>query len=167
MSADTFDFKEQLYRGEAFETVLDSVFAAQFTVQRVDMQKQKQGIDRVFVDSEGSSWAVEYKSDERAADTTHFFIETTSVEGRSDGWAHKTQADFIVFYVPSFGRVYVVQTALLKEALRRFEKEYPKALAHNTEYRSQGLLVPCTEIETLADVVYVLTLKQQSLRGAQ
>lgn len=158
-----FNFAEQLARGEAFETVLDSLFKSRFTIEGATMEEQRTGIDRWFTDTEGTRFAVEYKTDERAEETENFFVETVSVEKQGEvqsrGWAEKCQSDFLVLFLPQQGRVLVFRPEDLLSALKQWRKKYPTRTCLNEKYKSEGVVVPVIEeLEPLAVEVFQIAL---------
>jgi len=148
-----FDFEEQLVEGEEAEAYLDSEFSKFAEIKKVGMDLQKKGIDRAFR-MDGKIITVEYKADRRATLTGNAFIETISVSTTfAEGWAKKTQADWIVYFLPQELKVYMFPVKEMRKRLNDWRKTYPTRKAQNKGYYSQGLLVPLTEIETFSKVI--------------
>lgn len=143
-----YDFKQQLDIGEEFEKELDSYFSLQYSVFNVNMEKQKIGIDRIF--RYQKEIKVEYKSDLQAHKTNNIFIETISSDKDfAEGWAVKSQADLLVYYLPKIKIAYLVEMINLRKKLPMF-CTYRKASGKNGTYSSHGRLIPLEEFEKIA-----------------
>jgi len=148
-----FDFDEQLIEGEEAETFLDSMFSQFAEVKKVGMDLQRKGIDRAFRIGD-KIITVEYKADRRATATGNAFIETISVSTTfAEGWAKKTQADWIIYLLPQELKVYIIPVKEMKKRMTAWRHTYPFGKAQNKGYHSEGLLVPLTEIATFSKVV--------------
>jgi hypothetical protein len=149
-----YPFHTQQAQGEAGEAVLDRFFSRWYRILPAGRAQQRRGIDRVFVAGQ-RRLAVEYKSDSTAAKTGNAFVETVSVDtSRTPGWAYTSQADFLVYFIPPDGLVYVVQLATLRRALPGWLRRYPVRAIPNEGYHTHGVLVPLDEFERLAQRVY-------------
>jgi hypothetical protein len=129
----TYTFETQKARGDAGELFLDRWFAAEYEVQPAAPQEQRRGIDRVFTHRQtGQRLAVEYKTNYKAAYTGKAFVETVSVDtaGRA-GWAYESQADYLVYYIPGEGLIYVITLEVLRRELPRWVQAYPHRAAQN------------------------------------
>jgi len=150
-----FDFDEQLIEGKEAEDYLDIAFSEFAEVKEVGMDLQRKGIDRAFR-LDGKIITVEYKADRRATMTGNAFIETVSVSTTfAEGWARKTQADWIVYFLPQELKAYLIPTKEMKKRLNDWRKTYPRGKAQNKGYHSEGLLVPLTEIETFSKIIHI------------
>lgn len=154
----TFDFAQQLAKGEAAERLLDEYFADRFEILPVTREGQRKGIDRVFIDRQTHTHeSVEYKTDWRAQNTGNAFIETVSVDSQEKrGWAYTTQADLVFYYVPGEELVYVLQPVVIRERLPKWQQRYRAAKARNEGYYTHGVLVPLDELERCAREVISL-----------
>lgn len=148
----TYDFNQQLSRGQEGENLLDRYFAAKFEIQLVDRAGQRQGIDRVFKCREtGKVETIEYKTDSKAQYTHNAFIETVSVDSnKTPGWAFTTKADRVFYYVPGDELIYILDPLHLRELLPRWQKQYPIRAAKNETYKTFGVCVPLAELEACA-----------------
>jgi len=148
-----FDFDEQLVEGQEAEAFLDDVFSEFAEVKKVGMDLQRKGIDRAFR-IDGKIITVDYKADRRATLTGNAFIETVSVSTNDTaGWARKTQADWIVYFLPQEMKAYVIPVKEMKKRLNDWWNTYPVGNAQNAGYYSQGLLVPLTEIASFSKIM--------------
>ena len=151
-----FDFDTQFMKGKEHEKFLDSVFSKFVEIQEVEMDLQRKGIDRIFLYKD-MACAVEYKGDRRASITGNAFIETiSSSRTGSAGWARKTQADWIVYFLPQEMKAYIISVKEMKARLNDWWNTYPVGTAMNEGYYSQGILVPLTEIEKCSTIISCL-----------
>lgn len=151
----TYIFDTQKARGDAGELFLDRWFAVEYRVRPATPEQQRRGIDRIFAHRRtGKRLSVEYKTDYRAAQTGNAFVETVSVDtaGKA-GWAHSSKADYLIYYVPGDGLIYVLPLELLRRELPRWVRQYPLRAAQNEGYATHGVLVPLDEFERAAEVV--------------
>jgi hypothetical protein len=153
-----FDFVTQLTIGAKHERRLDEHFR-QFDVEILPAmpEQQRQGIDRVFRHrSTGEVTTMEYKADERAAETGNAFIETVSVDTTGKpGWAASSQAEYLVYLVVGPPEcIYLIPMVRLRAQLARWERSCRKAQARNEGYSTHGLLVPLRELEAIAVAVW-------------
>jgi len=152
-----YKFREQLAKGEAHEKMLDKAFGKFYVVQKVSMDLQRHGIDRVFVARKKPfRWLVEYKSDSKAAETGNAFVETVSVDkDNKPGWLYSTCAQIIAYFIPPWGRVYIVEVTRLRAIF--IEDEWPNKCPErkipNNGYNTVGLLVPLTELRQCCKTV--------------
>lgn len=149
----THDFDSSYRAGIAGETFLDNLLAAKFTIEQVSRDDQRRGIDRYFTShTTGNRFPVEYKTDHRAADTGNAFIETVSVDSAGKaGWAYKSAAQYLLYYLPQTGVIYCLQMTAIRKHLPRWRDEYPTTSAQNDTYNTHGILVPLSEFEALAE----------------
>jgi len=151
-----YDFDEQLVEGQEAEAFLDIVFSKYIYVEEVSMYYQRKGIDRMFTDGE-KIIAVEYKADRKASMTGNAFIETTSVSSTGEpGWARKTQADWIVYFLPQEMVAYLIPAKEMKARLSKWLNTYRIGKAYNQGYFSTGVLVPIEEIASFSKKISCL-----------
>ena len=152
-----YGFKEQLTKGEQSEADLDAFFAQWYDIQPVGMDMQRQGVDRIFTRKDnGWIYKVEYKTDWTASKTGNAFVETVSVDtANKSGWAHSSQADYLIYHVPGDELIYVIQLNKLRSCLHRW-KNNPILKIPNNGYNTIGLLVPLCEFERIATQVISL-----------
>jgi len=145
----TYDFKQQLTKGEKGEKNLDAFFAERYEIEPVSMDLQRQGIDRIFTNREtGKRHKVEYKTDWTASKTGNAFVETISVDtADKPGWAYSSKADILIYYLPQDMLVYVVEFPILRRLLPRWETTCVSRKIPNNGYMTHGLLVPLDEFE--------------------
>ena len=150
-----YNFDEQKARGSAGEQFLDRWFAGRYDIRPATRSEQQRGIDRIFTNRQtGRHLAVEYKTDYKAARTGNAFVETISVDtaGRA-GWAYSSAADYLIYYSPDDGLIYVLALEVLRRELPRWVREYPHRAAPNEGYATHGVLVPLDEFERHAEAV--------------
>ena len=150
-----YDFDEQKAKGNAGEQFLDRWFGAEYDIRPATRHGQRRGIDRVFSHRQtGRRLAVEYKTDYKAAQTGNAFVETVSVDtAGKPGWAHSSKADYLVYYVPGDGLIYVLALETLRRQLPRWVRQYSLRSAQNEGYATHGVLVPLAEFERYAEAV--------------
>jgi hypothetical protein len=152
-------FKESLGRAKRFESEIDAHFRESYTVVPLTVGAEKRGAgDRVFIkhDKQTQAYLVEYKTDEQAESTGNFFVELISIDRGANqrmGWAYTCIADYIMFYRPKSKIICVIKTEMLRATLPSWRESYimrPSGSALNNGYDSYGILVPVTEVESLA-----------------
>ena len=157
-----YQFRTQLKKGVDHEAYLDSLFSDWFQIFHASESQQRQGIDREFYrDEDGATkrYTVEYKADERAAQTGNAFIETISVQPpphqawrpTKPGWAYTSRADILIYYNPGDRLIYIIQFAKLRRLLPTWESKYRQVSVPNKDYTTHGLLVPLAELERIAE----------------
>jgi len=152
----TYNFEEQLEIGERHEKELDNRLENLTICLRLEKLKVEEqirwGIDRIFYSKAGNVFSLEYKTDLKAYSTGNFFIETISSDTPlTRGWALKTLAQHILFYVPQEEKVWAVSAWHLKQKLKDWEEKYEEGICCNETYNTKGLKVPRKEIEDMAD----------------
>lgn len=149
----TYQFDEQLQKGEEYERQIDALFAPGWIITPATPDEQRRGIDRHFTSREtGWQCTVEYKGDNRARDTDNAFIEITSVDTRDKpGWAYTSEATYLFYYLPGF-ILYAITLRKLRRRLPEWIEKYPQGKAWNNGYRTIGVLVPLAELERHARV---------------
>ena len=152
MSKPTYNFQHQLKIGEEGENYLDAELIRHFKIERAnDCQQKDMGIDRILISKNGNRFAAEYKTDLKAFSTGNYFIETHSSVGyNTAGWAYKSLAQLIAFYIPQLGRAWLCNMVDIKKRLHVWEIDCNTGKAQNEGYTTQGLLVPREKIESLA-----------------
>jgi hypothetical protein len=146
-----YAFKEQLAKGEKSENKLDRFFAEWYDIKLVGMTEQRQGIDRIFTKkATGEILKIEYKTDWTARKTHNAFVETISVDTTNKpGWAHSSQADYLIYYIPGDELIYIITFVSLRMRLPVWKK-FPVRSIPNRGYNTIGLLVPLCEFERIA-----------------
>jgi len=149
---DSYDFEAQRAQGEQGEDELDRFFARWFAIQPATGRQQRQGIDRLFTARRGRRrFAVEYKTDRVAAQTGNAFIETVSVDtAERAGWVYTSQADLLMYYVPDWARIYVIELERLREQLAAWCALYPLRRIPNAGYSTHGVIVPLQSLKRVA-----------------
>jgi hypothetical protein len=151
----TYTFDEQKASVAPGLLFLDQWFAREYEVRPATQEEQRRGIDRLFMHLQtGKRLTVEYKTDYKAARTGNAFIETVSVDttGKA-GWAHSSEAECLIYYIPGDGLMYVLALEVLRRELPRWMRQYPVRAAQNEGYATHGVLVPLDEFERHAEVV--------------
>jgi hypothetical protein len=145
MSADPHDFRKSLKDGKQGEEELDRHFGRWYLIEEVPISDEKRyGIDRIFeCKQRGVSFGVEYKTDSEAAVTGNAFIEVVSDDTRgTPGWAKKSIAMELIYYIRPEGKIYIFQMHHIKRALSKWIARYPQRPALNKGYNTIGVLVP-------------------------
>lgn len=150
-----YDFATQLARGQEHERKLDAIFASEYDISPVGMDKQRMGIDRRYVrKSDGREFWVEYKADSKAGKTGNAFVETISVDtANKPGWAVSSTADILVYLVVEPETIYCISFQRLRARLPVWKRKFREVASMNHEYNTLGLLVPLAEFEQIADLV--------------
>jgi hypothetical protein len=136
------------------ESFLDTFFSTWYEIQKVDREQQRQGIDRIFARKDnGAIHRIEYKADTKASQTGNAFVETISVDtANKPGWAHSSQADFLIYYLPVDMLIYVIAFKDLRKCLPAWQSFKSRKIP-NRGYYTVGLLVPLDEFEKIATEV--------------
>lgn len=149
--------KEQLKKGEERECELDEYFSPDWIIYQLSRVHEGKGLgDRIYVSKGDSSniWLIEYKADEKAAETGNVFVETVSVDtAHKMGWVVTCQADFIFVYIPANRVIFIVKPDDMRKALPVWQSKYPIRPSDpdlNDGYVSYGVLVPIIEIEKIS-----------------
>lgn len=120
--------------------------SAGYKIRVATQQEEARGIDRFFTKSSGEKFSVDYKTDSRAFTTKNAFIETISVDRPPPklalGWAIKSLADYIYYYVPPLNEVCIVKTAEIRLQLPKWLASYSIKAAPNKGYKTLGVVVP-------------------------
>ena len=146
-----YQFDAQLKQGKLGEADMDDYFSEWYFIQPATKVQQQIGIDRIFIGKkDGRIITVEYKSDEKAAQTGNIFIETVSVDRTNKkGWAYTSHAQILIYYVPSMGNIYIFSMAEIKMNLPEWCKIYKKKSVPNEGYNTIGLAIPLKKVEPL------------------
>lgn len=152
----TYDFHEQLEKGETFEKELECFFVSKYdiTVEQVSLNKQRLGVDRIFTFPNGRKYSIEIKTDFLAQKSHNVFVETLSnSKTGKKGWAYTTTADFLIYFVPGFKKAAVVRPIVLREKLKEWSIIYKTRYCKNKDYYSAGLLVPWSQFTELSEKI--------------
>lgn len=149
-----YNFNKQLAKGEDSEAKLDTIFALDYIIERVNRDLQRKGIDRIFTRKRtGAVLKIEYKTDWTAAKTGNAFVETVSVDRENKpGWAYSSQADRLIYYIPGDELIYIIAFAILRAQLAAWKKYKTRSIP-NDGYNTIGILVPLREFEHIAEQV--------------
>jgi len=143
-------FDESLKESEQYERELDDYYGHYYQIEKVSMELQHKGIDRIFTKKDGKKIFVEYKSDKLTKTTNNVFIETISnSETHSEGWAVKSQSEYIFYYCIGIG-IFVAQTEDIRRKLPEWIEKYPLKSCKNDKYLSYGRLVPLEEFKKIS-----------------
>ena len=142
-----YNFDDQLAKGQYGEEHLDKYFASRGNIiVRATTEQERNGIDRAFTTSTGETITVEYKTDSKTFHTGNAFIETISVDRPPErialGWAVKSQADFLYYYVPERSEVCIVRMGRIRALLPQWITQFPLRGVYNPTWMTWGLLVP-------------------------
>jgi len=143
------EFDGSYARGKQFEAEQDAFYARWFAIEKVDRATDRTGIDRYFTPKKQfycpDRIAVEYKGDDRAAETGNLFIEVTSVSSTGKpGWAIRCASDWISIYVPPRKEFYILATKAMLQSHQAaaWLMRYPVNAAVNNGYDTWGVCVP-------------------------
>ena len=154
-----YEFGSQKKKGDWGERILDTYLSRTFHLVSADMKLQRKGIDRVATPLVGGRRIyLEYKTDFKADQSGRAFVETISSDRRSGGagWALKSRADFLIYYLPYSGRVYITAISRMRDCLELWRERYHEFQAvRNQGYNTHGLLVPLFEIVFISEVVRI------------
>ena len=103
--------------------------------------------------------SVDWKTDHRSALTGNLAVEViaNSSSGKL-GWVFTSQANYIVYLLPTLSRLLWFKTAVLRAAVIEWLPIYPTKAAHNDNrhdrflYTTWNLTVPLEEASRLADL---------------
>ena len=154
-----YTFPEQLRQGDRGEHALDVVFASDWIITGAIMAEQRQGIDRHFTHRmTGLELTIEYKTDYVAGRTHNAFLETVSVDKpvAKPGWAQTCSADYLFYYIPTDGLVYVLAPGRIRHFVYHLARWCHPVPVPNRDYHTWGFVVPLRSLERCAeDVVLV------------
>jgi hypothetical protein len=151
MTQKTYSFKDQLSKGEEYERKLDEYFSYWYNIEPVDIDGQRQGIDRIFRNNDRII-AVEYKTDFLTQNTGNVFIETMSVtEMGRYGWAWTCKADILVYLcIPE--TIFLANPYDIRDHIPLWTSVYGVRMVKNKSYHSQGIPLPIKEFAKVAKV---------------
>ena len=163
----THEFYSSLSTGKIGERRLDSFFSTWYNIETVPLADElKYGVDRIFYTPENVTYSVEYKTDARAEKTGNAFVEIVSNDKiNSQGWALKSQAQILIYFVHPL--IYVLEMAAIKRRLAEWRRKYRTVSVPNVDknglliYSSHGILVPLKEFTR--DCLKTLNLKGRPL----
>ena len=112
-------------------------------LQRVPTSCQRLGIDFIGYDRNDLKTVLtfEIKLDVHGHRTKNAFIEI--------GLAHSSQT-FILYFLPMSRMIYVLEPISIRQQIDRWSKTYPSVI-RNGDLNTQGILVPLSEIEAIAN----------------
>lgn len=147
-----YEFEGQLKRGQDGENILDRHYGRWFKITPASQTEQREGIDRHYTSREnGEHHAVEYKTDWTAGWTNNAFVETVSVDTTGKrGWAYTSKAEWLLYFVPPLGIVYMLKMAAIRVQVDVWAKQYRTQNIPNKGYQTKGLIVPLHEFEKYA-----------------
>ncbi len=124
--------------GDRCEKILDTFFTGKgLSVKKVGEETDRLGIDRIFENSSGMKYSVEYKSDLKAKTTGNFFVELRQ-RNKNDGWAYSCIAQRLVLFIPGRNELYILRTERLKDQLDSWKDKFPIRECGQAE----GIIVP-------------------------
>jgi hypothetical protein len=163
----SYSFAEQKRIGQLGEGILDRYLERSYFLEPTNRVLQSHEIDRIATPiSGGRSWYLEYKTDLKGDDTGNAFIETISADaGRKDkGWATKSKADILIYYLPFSGRVYVLPLSRVRGFLTYWANRYEVRTAQNATYKTHGLIVPLFELNAVGFLAHIRSIDPSFFR---
>lgn len=147
-------FKKSYDKQKPYEKELDKYFSKYYKIQDVNMSGQKNGVDKIFTNSNGERFAIDYKVDFHGRRTGNAFIETHSNYPNKLGWAYTSKSDYYFYYFANW-RIYILITAEVKKSLEIWIEECEPAYSKNAEgYKSKGIKLPITRLKTVTKKIY-------------
>lgn len=145
-----YDFRAQLAHGESGENLFKTYFEKQgYSIIPATRQEQFKGIDFHLVNAEGMPVTVEVKTD--SYKSGNVFVELVSnSETKTQGWAYKTAAEWLVYYLKAYGYALVIRPSSLRSKLPQWIEEFPSKEVPNPSYKTIGILVPIVEFQTIS-----------------
>jgi hypothetical protein len=139
-----YSFEEQLHKGEEYELILDELFSEKYDIEKVQLDAQRLGIDRIFTrKSSGVMASVEYKTDFIAQHTGNVFIETETMGGTGkQGWAFCSIAQLLVYFIPDSHIIYVADMLKIKLDIDKLAVRYDVKSVNNGHFKMLGVPVP-------------------------
>lgn len=158
-----YKFDEQYSAGKKGEAFLDKFFAERgHNIQKATRVQQRTGIDRIFR-KDSKAVRVEYKTDLIAHRTGKVFIETVSVDTNGKmGWAYRSRADLLAYYIPELPLILVIPLARLREQLPHWLEQFPTRAARNKGYATHGILIPTEVLRAHASQAFDLSPNAQT-----
>lgn len=78
-------------------------------------------------------------------------VEITSVDNvHKQGWVYSSEADYLIYYVPGDGLIYVIQFSAIRKNIEDWRLKYRERSASNVGYKTIGILVPLCEFERIS-----------------
>jgi len=158
-----YTFNDKVKDGIRGAKELDLFYSKWFKIESVDLQIDKLGIDRIFVERVNNfRWTVEYKTDLLASSTKNAFIETISVDTtNTPGWAYTACAQLLLYYLPSDKKVIRLTMYAIKHLVDEWKGLYPTKPSPNEGkekkgYRTFGVCVPLDIFMSYGLVDYIL-----------
>lgn len=147
-----YAFESQLREGVRGEAALDDSFAADWIITLATDAEQRRGVDRHFIHrATGEALTIEYKTDYVAGRTRNAFLEIISVDvADKPGWVYSCTADYLFYYVPADGVVYVLRPARVRHFVDHLSHWRRPVPVSNRGYRTWGYVVPLRVLERLA-----------------
>ena len=150
-----YSFRRQLTKGQRAEQRLDGFFGKWFCITPSTREQQRMGIDRIWTGRHhGQRLTVEYKADWAASSTGNAWLELATAE--VEGWALKCRADYLVYWLPDTGQIFLAQIERLKAALPAWTLAYPVKRALDDGWAGAGLLAPLEEFVRVADQTFYI-----------
>lgn len=143
-------FYADLKRGQMYEQKIDRHFRETFGlgITEVNMVLQRAGIDRIWVNRDFVARAVEYKADEKAAETGNAFIEVISNDktGR-EGWALTSYAEHLCYLDVGNARAYFCDMKRIKQlAAGKWMRTARRGKCNDGYKNAIGLLIPLSQL---------------------
>lgn len=148
-----YQMGQQLEKGEGAEARLDRHFSGRFHIEHATREEQRLGIDRYFTHRTSRKvYPVEYKTDWTAGRTGNAFVETISVDTENiPGWAYTSQAEWLVYFIPTRLKIYLISFADLRAQLPHWLTTCrPAPPIPNRGYHTHGILVPFDQFALIA-----------------
>ena len=143
-----YEFNVMLKLGEKHEADLDVYFSKWYRIERVNMELQRLGVDRLFNRPDGTRISVEYKADDTAARTGNAFIETVSVDNQNKpGWALSSIAQVLIYYIPPLQDIYIIRMLDLKMDIEKLVSNHEVKQIPNGGYMTEGIPVSIDNLQ--------------------
>lgn len=145
------EFTSSLERGHQGEAWLDRHFGQTWQIETASRYEERRGIDRWFSDPWTDRLSVQYKTDEKAAETGNAFIEVVSggPKFHQNGWLWTTKAKVLVYWLPSteHPRFWVLDPVKLRKLAADWHRQYPIRSAPNRGYWTYGICPSIAELD--------------------
>lgn len=142
--SDVHSFTGNIKKSDEHNRALDAVFSQWYEIHRMPLEVDKLGIDRIWREREWKVYyTVEYKADDRTAETGNAFVETVSVDTKNKpGWGYTCAAQILVYYIPQWNKAYLLSPMTIKEHIQEWREKYREVSAQNNGYKTLGIAVP-------------------------
>lgn len=138
----TYDFKEQLAKGQETEWRVAERFRKWYDVEEATKEQQRSGVDFYITDPKGKRMGVEVKADALTQKTGNVFMEAWSVlEKEKKGWVFTSTADILVYVVLPHD-AYSMRMQDVRGLLSEWYKRYDEKHVKNKGYTTVGVPVP-------------------------